>query len=507
MGEALTDQVAVEASQEQQAQARANLELVDPNVNVDSAEALAPEESERIITHQHADGAVRQAESVDAVRNVCPAMEGLSHRQVMLAMKMAARGRERQAKQVAEKATIDANPNKDNTIKRQQEAQLAPKKVVTELEIQRTLNIVQAEQLLRRREETIKLEETGSTTAQEDSTNPEPVKPANVIDIKSKRVSASKAPTPTAPKVKHLSPAQPAQKLVLIPKKTDVEQAPARTPIPVKKLQKKIHGIKTISINPITAELPAAAPAPNKPVEKAPTATSQPTINYFKTPEATPSVVSSEVNAAAEVEPPVLVLETQPDLQEGQEQSPTMVEERKLMIIESAVEITAVSTEVAEQATTLLVVMPEKVQTSLKEYIQNAEPEAVEAVEAQVVMIARVSDRLHELVMTEQGDSQEAAQIEEWLEEHYSELLDTLGMEYDKETIEAFIELVRSDKYEINPKTLIAKEPYDPMHERKGWSASPGKQTRTNLSDFLRAELARFAVHHGLLATPTALAA
>ncbi len=189
------------------------------------------------------------------------------------------------------------------------------------------------------------------------------------------------------------------------------------------------------------------------------------------------------------------------------ELEPDAVEIQRLTIVEQVVEATAVSHEAAEQATTLLVVMPEKVRIGLKEYIQNAVPEAADAVEAQVVMIARVSDRLHELVITEQGDSEEAEQIEAWLTGHYAELLNALEVEYDEETIKDFIELVRSDKYEIDPKTLLAKEPYDPMRERKDWSDSPGKQSRINISDFLCAELARFTVHHGLLAAPTSLAA
>ncbi len=171
--------------------------------------------------------------------------------------------------------------------------------------------------------------------------------------------------------------------------------------------------------------------------------------------------------------------------------------------VRHVIERTALSievTEVAEEATTILVALPEQVQTHLKEYIQSAEPEAVEAIETQIAIIAKVADRLHALVATGEGDSEEALQIEQWLTEQYTELLHTLGDEYDEDKITAFIELVKSKNYDIEQTLLSVSEPYDPMHERYGWSKLPSKSTASNISEFLRTELARLAVLYGLAA-------
>ncbi len=185
---------------------------------------------------------------------------------------------------------------------------------------------------------------------------------------------------------------------------------------------------------------------------------------------------------------------------EPQEVTKSRIEQHKFLAVEQIVETTAVSSETAEQATTLLVVLPEQVQTSLKEYISEAEPTAVEKIEARIVMISRVADRLHELVESNEGQGEEAEQIVLWLTEQYTELLNTLGIECDEESVAAFIELIKSDDYVVNADHSRTQEPYDPMRERHGWSDLRGRQTATNLTKIIQDELARFTVHHGLAA-------
>lgn len=141
------------------------------------------------------------------------------------------------------------------------------------------------------------------------------------------------------------------------------------------------------------------------------------------------------------------------------------------VILADIVETLELPPETAEQTETLVVNLPETVQERLAEFIvrKEAEPEAVAATEELVVKIAQVADRLHELtvsvsIMQEQLEEPTAEQIQEIqeikavLREWYAELLTTLELPADEETITAFIELVCSGAYQPAKATADQEE-------------------------------------------------
>lgn len=97
-----------------------------------------------------------------------------------------------------------------------------------------------------------------------------------------------------------------------------------------------------------------------------------------------------------------------------------------------------------EQLVTSLAVI---VYDQLADYMHSAEPEAIEAAEVLVVSIAAAANRLHKLTMSDELNSPEAEQIETLIREWYEELLTKAGINFDEETIDQFIELVKSEDY------------------------------------------------------------
>lgn len=167
-----------------------------------------------------------------------------------------------------------------------------------------------------------------------------------------------------------------------------------------------------------------------------------------------------------------------------------------------------VSEEVVEQVETLVTQVPEEVGERLAEFIadEENEPEVVAATEELVVRIAQVADRLHELAMTEQLESQEAEQIQEMLREWYAELLTTLELPVDEEVLAAFIELVCSEAYEAKSQTDeegSLETQFDIFKERKpglafDLSAIMGGVTR--IEHRLEHEIARLMVRRSTAA-------
>ena len=117
------------------------------------------------------------------------------------------------------------------------------------------------------------------------------------------------------------------------------------------------------------------------------------------------------------------------------------------LVLNIIVENFEISQETAEKTEAFLEAIPEDVQTSLLEFMQTAEPEEVETVELLVVQIAEASDRLHELAMDGQLESEEAIQIKALIVEWYQDVLAKLEIEFDDEMIAAFIEKICAETY------------------------------------------------------------
>lgn len=316
--------------------------------------------------------------------------------------------------------------------------------------------------------------------------------------------------------VKHESPVSSAEKTVLNPKQSNVLRIQTNVPAPAPGPNKIIHSTEANRTEPVVKE---AQSLPEKRVDlKSPELslapelkkTPQPTTKYVKAsetrlmvvaPEGPPADVVTQENTwfeetalykLAEAEP----LTLEPEVQKFKAE--LGLENQSDEITEQIIEATSVSPHVAEQSTALLVALPEQVQANLREFIDSAEPEAIKTVEAQIGMIALVADRLHLLVTTYESDSEEVAKIEQWLTEQYTELLNTLGADYNDETTVAFIAFIKSGDYTIEPESLASKAPYDPMRERQtrqDLSASD-QDDATNLVELVHYELAKLMVHH-----------
>ena len=84
---------------------------------------------------------------------------------------------------------------------------------------------------------------------------------------------------------------------------------------------------------------------------------------------------------------------------------------------------------------------------------EDTPPELVEIIEQKVEYIVKVADRLHELVMDNKGDGNEAVQIEVALLKEYEEVLKIMGIEPTEEMLKSFILYVRSEQYELSTKS------------------------------------------------------
>lgn len=120
--------------------------------------------------------------------------------------------------------------------------------------------------------------------------------------------------------------------------------------------------------------------------------------------------------------------------------------------------------ETAEQATAFIVTMPEAVKVAVATYFEEQAPEAAQELHEQIVSIAQVAEMLHDLSMSPNPEPETVEALEIWLASEYEKLLDTLGIEASDEAIKMFIELVKSDDYNIKTSVLNSML-YDPMHE------------------------------------------
>lgn len=100
---------------------------------------------------------------------------------------------------------------------------------------------------------------------------------------------------------------------------------------------------------------------------------------------------------------------------------------------------------------------------------EDTPSEVVEIIEQKVERITVIADRLHELVAGDNGECEEAIQIEAVLIKEYVEILRIMGVEPNEEILKSFIMYVRSEHYELytksdeNPLNVYD----DGTHERK----------------------------------------
>src|SRR6185312_13743376 len=123
--------------------------------------------------------------------------------------------------------------------------------------------------------------------------------------------------------------------------------------------------------------------------------------------------------------------------------------ESRTIVLTKIAEVIAPPESVAEKTEVLLSHLPEVVQISLAEFVQESEPEVAEAVSELVVQMALAANRLQVLIMTDRAESEEAAQIEIVLEEWYDTLLTYLEIEDAEAKVAEFIRLVRSGNYVV----------------------------------------------------------
>lgn len=345
-----------------------------------------------------------------------------------------------------------------------------------------------------------------------------------VAEVKPKQINEKSSAI--SPAAKKIAVAKTPENIIISPKKVDAREA-RREPTTLKTLRtvpsKTTPTVEAKPTKPAVVGL--TAPRLAVPERKRSTSYSAPELSEIATifadspnpDEINPQAVSTEAKTPtdhsmeseddswleepalygfAEAEPLELGLEVESDLLA--EETKATGEASQLTITEQVVETTAVSPEIAEQATTLLVTLPEQVQSSLKEYIARSDPEVTEAIEAQIIIISKVADRLHELATAGAGSAAEVAAIEEWLADQYAELLDTLGVEYDQETIRAFLALVKSEDYAINAEIVDDEEPYDPMRERltRQDLAASDQDDASSLVRLVHQKVAKLMVYH-----------
>jgi len=146
--------------------------------------------------------------------------------------------------------------------------------------------------------------------------------------------------------------------------------------------------------------------------------------------------------------------------------TPEALSESRTIVLTKIAEVIAPPESVAEKTEVLLSHLPEVVQISLAEFVQESEPEVAEAVSELVVQMALATNRLQVLIMTDRAESEEAAQIEIVLEEWYDTLLTYLEIEDAEAKVAEFIRLVRSGNYVVLQQPM-PENTDEGTHERK----------------------------------------
>ena len=99
----------------------------------------------------------------------------------------------------------------------------------------------------------------------------------------------------------------------------------------------------------------------------------------------------------------------------------------------------------------------------IEKYLQALEPEQIVDIEARIEQLAVVADRLHFLVETNAGDSDEAQEIDVFLAQEFEQLLvelkpllQVMGIEPSTEMAQAFVTYVRSKRYQSKTNILAS---------------------------------------------------
>ncbi|MEK7059654.1 MAG: hypothetical protein AAB971_02780 [Patescibacteria group bacterium] len=168
------------------------------------------------------------------------------------------------------------------------------------------------------------------------------------------------------------------------------------------------------------------------------------------------------------------------------------------LILSKAADTVELSDQLAEQTETLIDDLPPTLQQRLMEYVVEAEDQTgTEIIEILVIEIAPLADRLHELAMTDQTDSEEAIQIKQALSDWLEELSVRLEIETNDMTITEFIETICSQTYGAKaPKAddLIDQSLHERKYRHKPFDITSTTKTIVHVAEVLEQGLARLMV-------------
>jgi hypothetical protein len=129
--------------------------------------------------------------------------------------------------------------------------------------------------------------------------------------------------------------------------------------------------------------------------------------------------------------------------------------------------------------------------------LEELPPAEVEQLTELVETMSLIAERLHVLVTSERGDSEEAVQIEQVLEAYYDELCTILGLPIDGQERARFIAAVRSNSFQNTVEAAFeAAEDDEGTHEHKRVITVPAHQLPVLLQQ--TANLARFIMQLGV---------
>lgn len=534
IGESISQQAA--ANIEQNAVTDANI-VTDLNEGLQDSEALLQAESaaaqttipevdakagEQIHTHDLADGTTVSASYAEAVK-VCPAMAGMSLKQVALAAKLQARGREKMQREKAAAETQQPAPKKDNQTGKNiahkpEKLEPVQRQAVSEAALhvteQQTVGYVAAE----------------SVAVQTNSVDKaQPVERRRHLPDEAMTVEAIiaddeslKATTIQKPELKLAKPYAETvikistPRLIELPKPEQARR-PVAEVVQVKKVlsiteKPKVALVKTNVPSSLKApellklDMPPTAkiiefPSPKRIVQKA--ETKQPLATVYPLHE---NVLDRTVDLLDDFEPlnyesdtkqsqadELELLDYGSDYENsaedvfaeagnvGKELAPMVSvgmgevaaepeAHPAQIVVEHFKERVELPPQYVEPVEVFVATLPPTVQEKFTEFIATHEPEEVVAVEELTVNIAVMAERLHVLetgdhgAMTPEQVALETEVIEEKIAELYTEFLTTLGVEVQPEMITAFLQLVRSEEYTIEAAQLALVD-YDPMLE------------------------------------------
>jgi len=145
----------------------------------------------------------------------------------------------------------------------------------------------------------------------------------------------------------------------------------------------------------------------------------------------------------------------------------------------------------AEPIVKVIEFLPEDTQIAMSEYLAEAEPEAVLAMQEMLAAMAPVLERYEALIVDGLEESVEAEQIEAVLMEWHETFMQTIGRPIDPEKAAQFIVLLQQTILEHQAEHLESMKD-DGTHEHK--LGLPNLQTVLKLKDGLELELGRLTV-------------